>query len=98
MPVGVADTVKAIFEAITRVPDSIEAYSKVRVRRVRKRRLRRALESEEYRWRSVSTLARLIGRTEEETRELLLELDARPSLKPGSNEELWGLVSRVGEG
>jgi hypothetical protein len=95
---SVADAVKAFFEAVKSGPDSIDAFWKVYRRVKRKRRLRRALQRDDMKWRKLSTLALLIGQTEQETRELLIELDARPSVKPGAVEELWGLPSRVGEG
>ena len=60
----------------------------------RKRLLRAMLEDEAYKWRSIGTLARSIGVSEDKTRELLISIGARASAAPG--EEMWGLAERVG--
>ena len=62
--------------------------------RKRKRLLRDMLEDEAYKWRSIGTLARSIGVSEDKTRELLISIGARASAAPG--EEMWGLAERVG--
>ena len=53
--------------------------------------LKGMLGVKELRWRTIHTMANVIGLSEERTRELLLEIGARGSEK---NSELWGLVSR----
>lgn len=53
--------------------------------------LKHMLEVKELRWRTIHTMANVIGLTDERTRELLLEIGARGS---EVNPELWGLVSR----
>ena len=60
----------------------------------RKRLLRDMLENETYEWRSIGTLARSIGASEDKTRELLISIGARASTARG--EEMWGLAERVG--
>ena len=55
-------------------------------------RLRRMLNGEKYKWRSIATLAASIGASEETTAELLIEIDARTSL---SNGKSWALESRA---
>jgi hypothetical protein len=62
----------------------------------RKRMLREMLEDDRYQWRSLATLARTIGASEEKTKELLISIGARAST--GRGEELWGLRTRVGSG
>lgn len=44
-------------------------------------------------WRSMKTLSRAIGATEQETARLLVTIGARGSLK---EEPMWGLISVVG--
>jgi hypothetical protein len=64
----------------------------------RKAILRDTLGDERYTWRSIGTLSRLIGETDEDrTRDLLISIGARASTG-SSDEEMWGLISRVGTG
>jgi hypothetical protein len=49
------------------------------------------LKVKELRWRTIHTMANVIGRTDERTRELLLAIGARGS---EANPDLWGLISR----
>jgi hypothetical protein len=56
--------------------------------------LRGMLEDPRYEWREIATLARAIGTSEEETRDLLISVDARASM--GGGKEVWGLRARVG--
>ena len=63
----------------------------------RKTILRDTLGDERYTWRSIGTLSRLIGADEDRTRDLLISIGARASTG-GSEEEMWGLISRVGTG
>jgi hypothetical protein len=60
----------------------------------RKRLLRDMLTDETFEWRSIGTLARSVGTSEDKTRELLVSIGARASATPG--EEMWGLAERVG--
>lgn len=59
----------------------------------RRDRLRQMLSGERYTWRSLDLLAAAIGADEATTADLLMEIDARPSL---DGTGLWALVSRVG--
>lgn len=59
----------------------------------RKATLRALLEEPKFRWRSIATLARAVGASEERARELLVSIDARASV--GGGPELWALKSRV---
>ena len=46
-------------------------------------------------WRKLSTLSRVIGADPEETRRLLIGIDARGSEVPrNDDEEAWGLISK----
>jgi hypothetical protein len=86
--------VSAILELLGKVADAVKAVPALRRNRNRKATLRRELEHPDFRWRSISRLARAIGASEQETRDLLNELGARGGTgKDG--EEVWGLRSRV---
>ncbi|HEY8723581.1 MAG TPA: hypothetical protein VIL92_06935 [Gaiellaceae bacterium] len=56
--------------------------------------LQAMLEDSAYEWRSVSTLARSVGLSDEKTRDLLIAIGARASA--GGGDEIWALTSRVG--
>ena len=87
---GVVSTViDRLFEAAQGIPG-------VRRDQKRKQILRDTLQDPRYEWRSIGTLARSIGASEEKTRELLVSIGARAST--GSGPEVWGLISRVGTG
>lgn len=58
----------------------------------RRARLVRLLSDKKYTWRSIEVLASSIGASEEDTLELLIEIDARKSL---TNDKSWALVSRA---
>lgn len=59
---------------------------------VRKRHLYRMLKGAgKDGWMSIETLSRVIGAEPDETRRLLIEIDARGSLK---KKEVWSLISR----
>lgn len=60
-----------------------------------KGKLTELLNDTQYRFRKIGTLAEAIGEDESTTEELLREIDAR---QEDTNDELWGLISRVGEG
>jgi len=46
-------------------------------------------------WRKLSTLSRVIGAEHDETRRLLISINARGSELPkNDNEEAWGLISK----
>ncbi len=53
--------------------------------------LRELLEDAQAGWRSMDTLANVVGTDQPTVRRLLLEIGARGSMKDG---RLWGLVSR----
>ena len=87
---GIVSTViDRLFEAGKGVPG-------LRRDQKRKRILRDMLEDTRYEWRSITTLARSVGTSEEKTRELLVSIGARASA--GRGEEVWGLITRVGTG
>ena len=84
---AIASLIQALLEAAKGLPG---------LRRDQKRKdlLRSMLEDKTYKWRSLSTLARSIGASDDKTRELLISIGARASTAQGS--EVWGLKSRVG--
>ena len=57
----------------------------------RRRLLMRMLEHEKHSWRELTTLARVIGCTEEQTKNHLIAINARGN---ENNKEVWGLLSR----
>lgn len=59
--------------------------------RSRKARLRAMLEDERFTWRKLDTLASGIGATPDETRQLLVQIKARPQ---ETDPDKWGLISR----
>jgi hypothetical protein len=61
--------------------------------RKRKKILRPMLDDPRWKWRKLTTLAQSAGLGEQETRDLLIDMGARPST--GSGPEAWGLISRV---
>lgn len=56
-----------------------------------KKLLKSLLEDDRFGWRTIDTLANVVGTDESTVRRLLLEIGARGSMKDG---RLWGLVSR----
>lgn len=57
----------------------------------RQKILKEMLEDTSFEWRSISTLAAVIGCDEESTKHHLIAIKARGSEK---NDEKWGLISR----
>jgi hypothetical protein len=53
--------------------------------------LRVLLEGGRFGWRTIDTLANVVGTDEQTVRRLLLEIGARGSMKDG---RLWGLITR----
>lgn len=53
--------------------------------------LQQMLEVKKLHWRTLHTMANVVGLPDERTRELLLEIGARGS---ENNADLWGLISR----
>lgn len=53
--------------------------------------IQKLLEEDRFGWRTVDTLANVVGTDEATVRRLLLEIGARGSMKDG---RLWGLLSR----
>jgi hypothetical protein len=88
----VGNVVDAIVDGIKSIPGALQ-------RRRQKRILRRMLKQGSYQWRKLSTLARAVGESgpegQDRVRGLLLSIGARASVGE-SQEELWGLISRVG--
>jgi hypothetical protein len=58
-----------------------------------KRRLRKMLTTPSYRWRSIKELSAAIGQSDQYTKSLLVEMNARPQ---AGSPDLWGLEKRVG--
>ena len=58
---------------------------------IRKNILKTMLEDKEFKWRQLSTLAAVIGCSEEITKDYLIAIGARGSEK---NDGKWGLISR----
>lgn len=83
-----------ILELVGKLADAVKAVPAIRRNRNRKATLRKELEHPDFRWRSLSRLARAIGASEEDTRDLLNELGARGGTDK-NGEEVWGLKSRV---
>lgn len=59
--------------------------------------LKKLLNDERYKWRELSTLSSVIGATENETRRLLIKINARASEtkkkdKDGNDIEIWGYL------
>lgn len=86
---ALASFIDGVFEMLRELP-------RVRRDHKRKRILREMLEDPRYQWRGIGTLARSIGSSEDDARELLVSIGARAST--GAGDELWGLRSRVGAG
>lgn len=64
-----------------------------RIDRARKNLLKVTLtQARENGWMSVETLAQIVGADLDTTRALLIEIDARGSMK--TNKEMWSLISR----
>ena len=84
--------VDALVEGIKAIPGWLR-------RRRQKLILRAMLKQDSQQWRKLSTLARAVGESgpegQERVRRLLLSVGARASVGE-SQEELWGLISRVG--
>jgi hypothetical protein len=86
--------VSAIVELLGKLLAAGKALPGLRRDQKRKATLRDLLEERKHKWRSIATLARSVGASEERTRELLVSIGARASV--GSEPEVWGLISRVG--
>jgi hypothetical protein len=84
----------AIADLLGKLIDAAKGVPGLRRDQKRMRILRDMLGDPAYEWRSIATLARSIGASEESTRDLLISIGARASA--GSGGELWGLTSRVG--
>jgi hypothetical protein len=92
----IADVVTGAMTFLSDLPKAVREWRTLRRQRQQKQILRQGLESGQYQWRKLSTLAGLIGEDEAETKRLLIDLGARGS---ATNEgEVWGLRSRVGDG
>ncbi len=66
----------------------------VRIHR-RKRILKELLSEPNPKWRTMKILTERTGATEQECRNLLVEIKARGS-RNKNDEEIWGLIKRVG--
>lgn len=53
--------------------------------------LKKLLEDKQYEWRSIKTLSAVIGESEQETKRLLLQINARGS---ENADDLWSLIDR----
>jgi hypothetical protein len=83
----------ALFGLVEKLFEAARSLPAVRRDMKRKGTLRKLLDDPKFRWRSITTLARSIGASEDATRELLVSIGARASV--GQGEEMWGLRSRV---
>ena len=72
------------------IKDCMQAYRKAKAKKPKKKLLKSMLEGG-YEWRKLSTLANVTGLTEQEAKQLLVEIGARGS---EDDPSLWGLVSR----
>lgn len=71
----------------------LNTRKEVKLDKARKKLLKNMLMIKD--WRFLSTLSRVIGSNEENTRRLLIEIGARASEKVREdNEEPWGLISK----
>jgi len=86
--------VSAIAELLGKLIEATTSLPGLRRDLKRKDLLKSMLEDPAYKWRSLETLARSVGASDEKTRELLISIGARASTAEGP--EMWGLTSRVG--
>ena len=84
----------SIAQLVGKLLDSAQGLPGLRRDLKRKETLRQLLEEPRFKWRSISTLSRAAGASDEKTRELLVSIGARASVAAG--DEVWGLKSRVG--
>lgn len=52
------------------------------------------LNDPKYNWRDIDSLSSVIGATKSKTRDLLIRIGARGSVKNFLHDETWGLISR----
>jgi hypothetical protein len=83
----------ALLRLVEKLLDAARGLPSLRRDFKRKATLRELLQDPDFRWRSIGTLARSVGASEDATRDLLVSIGARASVGPG--EEMWGLRSRV---
>jgi hypothetical protein len=69
-----------------------KGFGEWNTRRIQKARLRQMLQSK-FEWRTLKELAAAIGKDEDHTKALLVEMRARPQ---AGNPTKWGLTRRVG--
>ena len=86
--------VSAIAELLGKLVEATKGLPGLRRDLKRKDLLRSMLEDPAYKWRSLETLARSVGASDDKTRELLISIGARASTAGGA--EVWGLTTRVG--
>jgi hypothetical protein len=60
----------------------------------RKRLLLQMLNNPKFEWRDINTLSNVIGATKDETRRLLININARSSEKRDNGKELWALIKK----
>lgn len=86
--IGVAGTLGATF-----LTDYLAGRKQSRIDESRKKLLKRALkEVGGQGWLQINTLAQLVGADIDTTRALLIEIEARGSMKP--DRETWSLIDR----
>lgn len=71
------------------ITEARESYSRF----WQKRRLRKMLKSPKYEWRSLKELSAAIGVDEAQTKNLLVQINARPQ---AGSPDMWGLEKRIG--
>ena len=83
----------ALLGLVEKLLEAARSLPAVRRDMKRKGTLRKLLQDPKLQWRSITTLARSVGASEDATRELLVSIGARASV--GQGEEMWGLRARV---
>jgi hypothetical protein len=89
---GCAGTIITSYWGPRKLDEYKENLAEKRLNGPRKSNLKKLLEDDKFKWRRLSTLARVTGTNQEECRRLLIEIGARGSLSEG--DEMWGLISR----
>jgi hypothetical protein len=83
----------ALLGLLDRLLEAAKGLPAVRRDQRRKATLRQLLQEREYRWRSIGALSRAIGADESKTKDLLVSIGARGSVRNG--KDMWGLRERV---
>lgn len=76
---------------ISSLPKMIELFEKKSLDTRRKKYIHSMLTNNKFKWRKLSTISRVIGADEDETKRLLIMMGARGSEKK-DHENMWGLI------